>query len=485
MLLDSAPAGRMLAILMAALACVSPVSAQRETRQFERAVREARQETDTEAYRYKIDPELSVTERSMIDFGGFASFTAIFLTDSDDNARRLLQPEVTLYGRAIIDGAHSFFARARFQYQDFSEGDSFDGRGSRWTEPFLDRYWYEFDLRRAVQASEGRTIDYNFNVRVGRQFVDWGGGLALSEAIYAARPVVSIGRFDIEGLAGITPSDESITDFDASRRDYDDDTERGYFGGMLRYTTLSDHQFYGYVLHMPDYNSGDEPRIPLGIDVDFDYVATYLGIGAQGSFTSQLLYTGEFVYQFGHSESDPLRGPQEQEDISAWAARGQLTWAFRDPGQSTMFFETIFASGDDDRLITTDTVGGNEAGTDDNAFNSLGFANTGLAFAPAVSNIMVFRLGGRTEPFVGSELFEGLQLGLDLTATFKMDPDAPIEEPTHDKSFLGFEPDFVANWRVTSDLTIVTRVGLFFPGDAIETTSSVRQFIFFGATLSF
>ena len=35
---------------------------------------------------------------------------------------------ITIYGRAIVDGAHQGFARARFRYRDFSEGDSFDGR---------------------------------------------------------------------------------------------------------------------------------------------------------------------------------------------------------------------------------------------------------------------------------------------------------------------------------------------------------------------
>lgn len=471
------------AIASFGLAVLTPGTlAQQQERQIERAVRQAETEY---TYRTKVDSSLGVTERSMFEVGGFANFTAIFLTDSTDNYRRLFQPEVVLYGRAVVDGAHTFFGRTRFRYRDFSPGDSFDGRGDQWSEPFLDRYWYEFDLKRAIESSKGVTPDGNINVRVGRQFTDFGGGLSVSEVLYAARPVITIGRVDIEGLAGVTPTDRSIIDFDASRKDYDSDTERGFFGGLLRYNTVAGGEIYAYALHMPDWNSNNTPRVPIGIPVDFDYEATYFGIGAEGSFTSQLLYSAEFVYEIGTSQSDPLRGPQTEEDISAFAGRASLTYLFRDPGRSSISLETVFASGDDDRLVSTDTVGGNESGSNDNAFNSLGFASTGLAFAPSVSNIFLVRAGGKTFPFADNEALEGFQVGVDLTLFNKFDADAPIEEPTSNSMFLGFESDFYVNYQVTSDFSIIARLGLFFPGDAIETTSATRSFVFIGATLAF
>ena len=46
-------------------------------------------------------------------------------------------------------------------------------RGDRWTEPFIDRWWYEFDLRQAAAAYEGKSLPWNLNMRIGRQFVDW------------------------------------------------------------------------------------------------------------------------------------------------------------------------------------------------------------------------------------------------------------------------------------------------------------------------
>ncbi len=473
------------------LVAASPVAhAQAQQRQFERAIREAQGLDDRYEYRVKVDKDLGFTERNLFEVGGYANFTFIHLTDRDDNARNLYQPEVTVFGRAVLDSAHTFFVRGRFVYQEFSEGDSFDGRGDEWQEPFLDRYWYEFDLQDMVAANEGRAIDWDINFRGGRQFVDWGAGLAFSEVLLGGRLTVDFGNgFAIHGLAGLTPPDESITDFDSSRDDFNRDTKRGAFGGMLEYTTPTDDVFYVFGLYSPDFNDDPQkPRVPIAPELDFEYDAVYLGIGANGSFTPQLLYLAGFVYEFGESRSDPLRSPaggQTREDISAFAARGGLTYVFRDEHRSQLLMDVAFASGDDDRLITTDTVGGNLRGTDDEAFNSLGFVQTGLAFAPALSNLMMLRVGASTFPFYGTTDFNQLQLGVDVILTAKMDEDAPIEEFTDDEMFLGTEIDFAANWRLTSDLTLNGRYGMFFPGPAINTGSHTRHFVFLGVTLSF
>ncbi|TVQ60743.1 MAG: autotransporter outer membrane beta-barrel domain-containing protein [Phycisphaerales bacterium] len=458
----------------------APAAAQDEERRIERAMRIA-----DPTYRLRVDTSLGLTERSLLDVGGFASFSAVNIRDNTGNYRRLLQPEVTLYGRAVIDGAHTIFARSRFQYRDFSRGDSFDGRGDRWTKPFLDRYWYEYDHARAQAAYEGVAPENNFNIRVGRQFVDWNAGLALSETLYAARPTVQLGRFSIEGIAGVTTGDRAITDFDASRRDFNSETWRGFFGATFRYRFQDATQLYAYVLHMPDFNSGDTPRANLPINVDFDYEATYFGIGAQGSFTNNLAYLAEFVYQIGESQSDPLQGPQRSEDIRAYAARVMLTYYFGDRNNTQLEFETLLASGDSDRLTSSDTVGGNRPGTNDRGFNSLGFANTGLAFAPSLSNILTVRLGALTTPFPESRMFEQLQVGADVIVFNKLNSNAPIDEATSNDGYLGVETDFSVNYRITSDLAVTGRAGLFFPGDAITSGSHVRQFIFAGVTLSF
>ncbi|MBL8745194.1 MAG: alginate export family protein [Phycisphaerae bacterium] len=453
---------------------------QDEQRRIERAVR-----TADPAMRERIDSSLSFAERSYLEVGGFLSTTFVNLNDSNDNSRRYFSPEISIYGRAVIDGAHTFFGRARFQYREFSQGDSFDDRGDRWGEPFVDRWWYEFDLKAAKAAYDGKTIDGNLNIRVGRQFVDWGSGLTLSENLYAFRPTIEAGRFTVDGLAGITPGDQSVTDFDASRGEFNEETWRGFFGGRFAYRTKGNEEFYAFVLAQVDYNEDGPSRPNLGFQVDHEYNSQYFGIGSTGSLFARLLYTGEFVYEIGDSQSDPLRGPQQEEDIQAWAARGDLTYLFADRNNSRAEFETIFASGDRDRLVTSDTVGGNLAGTSDHAFNSMGFVNTGLAFAPSLSNIMTFRFGASTYPFPEAANVERLQVGADLFFLNKLDPKAPIDEPTSRDYFLGVETDFYVNYRVTSDLAFSLRYGVFFPSAAVETEKDTRQFIFLGMTLSF
>ena len=476
----SRSAVRLSLLVAGACAATSTAFAQNAERRFQRLSREA-----DPAFNQKVDTSLNVVERSQLDFGGFLSYSFFNLNDFNDNHVRLNQPELTLYGRGVIDGAHTFFARARFQYRDFSPGDSFDGEGDGWTEPFLDRYWYEFDLRNAVAAYEGRSLDGDLNIRVGRQFVDWGAGLTLSENLYAIRPTLELGAFSIDGIAGVTPGDESVIDFDSSRNGYNYDTSRGYFGARFAYTFPAGQQLYSYVLYQHDYNDNDGARPSLGAPVDFNYNSTYLGFGFTGTAGTRWLYLGEFVYQFGDSESDPLRGAQQQEDISAFAARGQVTYLLGDTNLTRFEFETLFASGDSDRLSPTNTVGGNLAGTTDHGFNSLGFANTGLAFAPSFSNIMTFRLGASSFVFNRVKGLEQLQLGIDLMFLNKMDPDAPIDEPTKDQTFLGFETDLYANYRVTSDLALTVRYGAFFPDDTITSGAQVRQFVLLGVTLSF
>ena len=56
-------------------------------RRFERAIRQV-ESTDV----WKIDTSLGLTERSVLDFGGFLTFTALNLIEGDGNSRRLLQP---------------------------------------------------------------------------------------------------------------------------------------------------------------------------------------------------------------------------------------------------------------------------------------------------------------------------------------------------------------------------------------------------------
>ncbi|MBC7834435.1 MAG: alginate export family protein [Phycisphaerales bacterium] len=477
---DPGRGARALAVLLAAPAIGL---AQPDERRLERAVRQA--EPDSAAMVARRT--LSFTEQAYAEAGGYFTFTALHLNDSRANSRRMLQYDTTVFTRASFD-VHTVFARARARYRDFSPGDSFDDRGDQWAEPVFDRYWYDLNWGGASQPDENGRGGVDLNLRVGRQFVDWGAGLALSEQLYAARPTLVIdNHWLIDGLIGITPSDEAIVDFDASREEFDSDTRRGFFGGMLKYRTESGHEVYGYGLYMEDYNTDSAARFGVLTSVDFNYESAYLGVGSNGSIGADWLYLAEMVFQTGESTSDPLRtsGGQTKEDISAMAARAQLSYQFRDKNFSVAQIETLFATGDGDRQLTSETVGGNLTGTNDEAYNSLGFTNTGLAFAPSLSNIMSLRLGASTFPLRDNRDFSRLQIGGDFFVLGKLNDDGPIDEPTRDEAFLGVETDLFMNYRITSDLAFNLRYGAFFPGSAILGERDVRHFVLFAVTLSF
>jgi len=457
-------------------------------------------------YSLRANPELSIGERALLDVGVLTSFGFLAVDDTDQNTRILRQYDTQVYGMVNIDGVHEFFGRARFTYRDFNSGDSFEGNGDDWVHPFYDRLWYRFDLRRAIEAYEGRYSPNNLRFQIGRQYVEWGSGLTLSDQLFAAVLDLEVGNlFDVRFLAGTTP-ESSVVDFDSSRPSFDGETNRLFLGAQATLTKFDDHQPYIYVLSQTDNNEEDfavltfefVPGFPTPIPTRYEYNSIYWGIGSKGRITPKLRYEIEGVYQTGDGLSnsfDPvtLNVPppvgtfvQTREDIEAWAARGQLSYHMLDQNLTKFELEGVVASGDDDRTLdTSNTFGGNTAGTKDNAFNGFGYINTGLAFAPPVSNLTMLRLGASTFPLRDSNWTRRLQIGADVFLYGKTDTDAPIDEATSDDWFLGVETDFYANWRLTSDMVVFLRYGVYFPGEAISADKDERHFFYTGVTYSF
>jgi hypothetical protein len=397
---------------------------------------------------------------------------------------------------------HEFFGRVRYTYRDFNTGDAFDDNGDSAEWPLIDRWHYRFDLARAIAATEGQRVDYNLTAQIGRQYVEWGSGMVLSDQLYAVKGRFSAGPVALDWLAGVTPN-SSVIDFDSSRPSFDGDTSRGFFGGLLTWSGWTDHRPYGFYLTQIDYNTEDEsftllPILPGNpgntIRTEFDYNSSYVGVGSTGLFfLRELSYAAEFIYEYGEGLSNSylptfLQAVQRRQDISAWAAKFALTWLMRDDNLTRLEFETILASGDDDRdLDTSTTFGGNKPGTRDKAFNAFGFAKTGLAFNAPISNIIVLRAGASAFPLRSQAgLFKNLQVGVDVLAFGKMDQDAPLDEPTRDgESFLGWEPDFFVSWKIFTDLVWNLRYGVFFPDDGLDTDDNARHFLYTGLSYSF
>ena len=441
--------------------------------------------------RLRANPDIPPGQRVLFDYGGYVTANFLDLDDPVGDNHILREYDGIGYVRLNVDGAQELFLAGRIGYQDFHAGDSFSGRGDEPIDGDLYRGYYRFDLRRFRQAYGGdASNDFNLTAKVGRDLVYWGNGLTMSQVIDGGVLDVELGRLTLELIGGVTPI--RTVDIDSSRPGFDYNTRRGFYGAMLS-ADLNQHRPFMYYLIQRDYNDMDE-RQTGNITTKYDYDSFYIGGGATGQITDRLRYGIEGVYEFGKtlSNSFELSGfslapvDQTSDAIVAGALDARLDYLVGNPADTRFGIEAILATGDDDRGHTSNTFDGNAPGSEDNAFNAFGLVNTGLAFAPDVSNIAVLRVGVSTFPLHQFGPLRRLQVGTDFFALGKLDEDAPIDETTiPGNQFLGFEPDVYLNWQVTSDLTLAVRYGAFFPnGDAFP-NDDIRHFFFAGVTFAF
>ena len=478
------------AIVLAGSAATAP--AQNNLERFDRQLEQIQRQT-----RLLIDREVPAVQRARFDYGGFVSFGFFAIDDPNARTHILRQPELNLFTSINLDGAHEFYARGSMLFRDFNTGESFDGDDDDFVKPRLDRGYYRFNLRRAMEAYRGQTTKFNLIIKAGRQLVHWANGVTLSQEIDGGLVTLEFDPVTLTALAG--RSRGRFADIDSSRPGFNADMNRNFFGGMLSFQLGPRHRPFIYGLVQQDQNDNvvltSFDSFGTAFPTRFNYDSHYIGAGSTGSFGDNWLYGLEFVYEGGTGLSNTftrtasgaaLATPQTQEDIRAYALDLRLDYLLQDVHRSRLSAEVLLASGDDDRETTTNTLGGNRPGTDDRAFNAFGLLNTGLAFSPEVSNLLMFRFGGSTFPLRGSsKLFERLQVGMDFFIFNKLEHDAPIDEPTRNDTYLGLEPDVFANWQITSDVALIVRYGVFFPSSAFGGERAARHFVYTGITYAF
>ena len=158
----------------------------------------------------------------------------------------------------------------------------------------------------------------------------------------------------------------------------------------------------------------------------------------EGNLGDRLKYGVEAAFEGGQTLSSSVSTAggsltpviQTRNPIQAWAVNGRLDYLTEGPHQARFTGETILASGDHDRGTSTDTFDGSAPHTTDYGFNAFGLLNTGLAFTPEVSNLMVLRVGGSIFPLPDNNITRRLQIGADFFVFGKLLREAPIDEPT-------------------------------------------------------
>jgi Alginate export len=412
-----------------------------------------------------------------LDFGGFLSTFGFLYDDGVESSRTMRRFDLRLWGSLSLDGgAHEFYARSRLSLTDFNGGDEFD-RENDWEGMNLERGYYKFDLGRMVAASGGGPLGYNIEMKIGRDFTQFGTGYVLATPLDQVWLRGTYQDFQVTGLVGKTIG--SMQDFDLIRNPQR--TRRTMMGTEVRYVGFERHEPFAYVLWQRDHISDNVP----GFLQRFDYDSFYAGLGSTGELAQNLRYSTEWVFESGRSYGDARS--QRKNRINAWAWDVELEYLFDSPKKPRVGIEYMFASGESDRLLSpTDAVGGVSRGRTDESFIGFGYRDTGLSFAPRLSNIHIWRAGASFFPLAGHEKFDRLELGTNWFVYYKHRAAAAVSDPTATvgSGYLGWEMDYHANWAVTSDVSATARYGVFFPGKAFVDRTT-RTFLLVGLTWSF
>lgn len=344
---------------------------------------------------------------------------------------------------ATVDQAHMFYLRLKDRYiqrKGTAPGAKYDMVG-----PHLDQAYAIVNLQPVW-------------IEAGRRYFNIGRGIIYSNVNDGVQFNYRVPGFNVGIFASKTLPNES--NIDTSIPGYDKTSERYFYGTGIGYTGFKDQSLYGFFLAQNDF-SDERPSQP---DQNYTYNSQYSGIGAKGKFLKSWDYWAEFILETGSSR---VFSTDERKDVLAWASDVEIAYAPNAPSRPRFSVEYAIGSGDKDRISVTDTESGNTSGDDKN-FLYFGYAPTGFALAPRLSNLQMFRSGVEFYPFGWTGRFKDLKCGLDLYHFHKHRSQGGISdlEATQASSNIGNEIDLFINWRVLSDLSVSVEYGHFMPGSA-------------------
>lgn len=436
------------------------------------------QRTVEDQIRRELEESLPESQKWQFDAGDWQSY---YLFHFFDGTRyRTFQ---RWDNRAWFDGSgdygtHQFFARMKNIDIHWSGNDSYDGNKNDYDGPDADRLWYQFDLGQAAKTYGKTTLPFGLQVKVGRQYVEMGTGYALSLPLDAVLISSQVGRLEWQGL--ISKTIHGMADLISPSRIGSGNMSRCILGTQVKYNGQK-HTPFAYIF----WNLDENPGSFWNFGQTYGYDSVYTGIGSRGQLLPYLRYSTEIVYEGGRSFGN---GAISQRDpINAMGFDALLAYLMPGRFQPIIDAEYMFASGDgDSRYSPIDAVGGNTSGVD-SSFVGFGFRDTGLALAPRLSNIHVWRAGASALPFTNRGYLRRFKVGTDWFLFAKNKATGAISDPTanQDENFLGGEMDYYAIWQITQELAATARYGVFFPSDGFSETTPPRTFFLLGVTYSF
>jgi len=417
--------------------------------------------------------------QSVFDFqwGGWLDYYYFNFSDGAQASRVSHRPELAVWTRARIDdGAHELFARMRLNYYYFHPGDEYE-RQEDWVGPAFDQLWYQIDVGKALRLTQPAD-PVQLKTRIGRQTVQFGTGYALDLPMDAVLLDAKLRDLRVLGLFG-----KSILNYPNIDRSepVDSHMDRLFYGVQLAYEGWQRHVPFVYAL----WNNDRTDERPKYYFQDFSYDSLYLGFGSHGEIVHDLNYWAEGVFESGHDFGDGEFIHKDYIEAFGWDLGVEKL--FDVPTRPRLVAEYMFASGDAGRRFSpTNAIGGNRGDHKDSSFVGFGFRDAGMALAPTLSNLHIWRVGGALAPLERWEFFRNLEIGTNWFLYHKNQSRGAISDPLANEfeGYVGWEMDYFINWRLSSDLSWTLRWGEFFPGAAYM-DQSWRHFLFTGITWSF
>lgn len=441
-----------------------------------------------------------IDDRLLLDAGGTFRYGFSIIDNAKSQEQLQFTYDARLFLRAELDGGIRFFGRLRFLYNNWEYTGTLglgpDPREDGWQWPVGEIYWGEFDLAGYTESKSGRKwADFNLIVRGGRNYIVWAQGLVLSNYVYAFETELKLGDLVVTGIVAESAGYDTV-DYDTSRPGYDTDTSRLYSGAKLEWKGIAGHTPYAYYLWQQDLNGGQQDTLYGTVPTTFRYNSGYVGGGSTGSVGANLIYRSEVAWEYGNTLSDPLdptsvTGYQAQvtDSINAGAGVLGLTWLARDAGDTRVDFQGLVGTGSGNRYDSGTTFGGIAPHKTDTSFNSLGYINTGLALAPEPANLFCPSLGVSSNVLPSVDLLSELRLGASGFLFMKVDNEAPVSVLTvpGGSNLIGGEVDCILDWRISSDVNLNLRYGIFLPNTSVffPGQGGARDFFYSGVTYAF
>ena len=393
----------------------------------------------------------------------------------DDWVKNSWLNEIRLWAKLVSPHQDMLYVRMRNSYTTRSTGQGYNGVGDDNDGPHLDM-GYLLLTRKFSDALDA-------SVKVGRQYLKSGRGIVYSDTHDAVKINATIkDSYSLQVFAARTPPHEENIDY--SVPGYQKGSKRFFYGAELAY--LKFKGFAPYILALIERDHSAER--PEDASKEFDYDAEYYALGTVGWVSPQFKYWAEIIKQNGKSYTDPEHAMVlEKRDIDAWGYNVGLRYYLNTRFQPSLELETAFGSGDKDRLRVTNTTDGNISGDDTN-FHYFGSFYGGYALSPRLSNLYIYKADLSFNPLEKFKLFKKFALGVKFFLYRKDEKTGRIydTDATENSLDIGKEIDVYLYWKINPSWLIISRFGVFYPGQAYpDSANETSKYAYLRTTISF